>query len=360
MKKNICFLIAKFDNKSGTERVTADIANILANQYNVTILTLKGTVENGFPVDKEVTVNSLHNDLYQNKIKKRMKLCLDLMHYLKTHSVDIVINVDITLSLLSIPLKKMYGFKVISWEHFNYYEHHTLESRFTRFLSAKYADTLVVLGKNDLESYRSHFKKHTKLEYIYNPIALELEPVSTLESKNVLAVGRLELQKGFDLLLQAWQKVERRFPEWALQIVGSGSQEKQLEQMIKEFSLRNVKMVAYTDEIEKFYLNSSLFVLSSRFEGFVLVLLEAQAKGLPIVSFDCKEGPAEIVDRGKNGELVKNGDVNALADAICKLIGDEKLLKKYGKKAQKDLGRFDKDSIGRKWCEIIDECLTRE
>ena len=151
---------------------------------------------------------------------------------------------------------------------------------FARKLAAQDADCVVVLGKSDYKNYKDHFKNIKRLEYIYNPLALDLTSVSPLKEKRVIAVGRLNQQKGFDMLIDAWKIVESQNKEWRLDIFGEGELKEKLQTQINELGLKNVSLRGYAKNIENEYLNSSIFVLASRYEGFGLVLLEAQAKGL--------------------------------------------------------------------------------
>ncbi|MBS7124188.1 MAG: glycosyltransferase, partial [Coprobacillus sp.] len=171
--------------------------------------------------------------------------------------------------------------------------------------------------------------------------------------KRVIAVGRLDEQKGFDMLINAWSRIEEKVPDWKLDIFGEGPLRKQLQDQIKNLNLKNIYLKGYSVDIEKEYINSSVFVLSSRYEGFVLALMEAQAKALPCVSFDCKEGPAELIDNGINGYLIEEGNEREFSEKLLELLLDEKLRKKFSENSRKDLDRFNIEKIIEKWNRLI-------
>lgn len=174
-----------------------------------------------------------------------------------------------------------------------------------------------------------------------------------MTQKRAIAVGRLSRQKGFDMLVEAWALIEKEVPDWKLDIYGQGPLQKELQGQIDGLGLRNIELKGFSDDIHKEYMESSLFFLSSRYEGFVLVLMEAMATGLPAVSFRCKEGPEETIDNGINGYLVEEGNVQQFADCAIKLMKNETLLKQFASKTKKDLDRFNTAAIINQWVELL-------
>ncbi|GIW60945.1 MAG: glycosyl transferase [Patescibacteria group bacterium] len=158
--------------------------------------------------------------------------------------------------------------------------------------------------------------------------------VGALSRKRVLAVGRLAHQKGFDLLLQAFHQVAKSYPDWELVILGEGELRSELEQRITNLGLsEQVFLPGRVGNVGDWYASADIFVLSSRFEGFPNTLLEAMASGVAVVSFDCETGPRDIIRHGRNGLLVNAEDVQGLAEAMAKLMGDENLRKQLSENA---------------------------
>lgn len=183
------------------------------------------------------------------------------------------------------------------------------------------------------------------------------KPRFDVECKTVLAVGRLEEQKGFDYLLDIWKLIEndKDFNEWKLQVVGSGSLKQQLRDKENNLGLKRVKWLPFTEHIEECYKNASIYVMSSRFEGFALVLLEAKAFGLPIVSFDIKNGPNEIVQNGVNGYIVPPFDISMFAESLKVLMKDDKLRAHFTEDSQRSMYQFSKDKIVANWIQLLEE-----
>jgi glycosyltransferase involved in cell wall biosynthesis len=353
--KTIGFLIVNYSHGGGTERVTSVIANGLDKKgYKVYIISCQGNGKGHFPTGCEINCLSLHGEKYKNSLIRRKKSFDHLKRIVQEKQIDVMIAVDVALYLYMYPLQKRKLCKCIAWEHFNYYIVPNKIVGFARKKAAEKADCVVVLGKNDLKNYQCHYKHINRIEYIYNPIATDLSHSLDISQKQVIAIGRLEYQKGFDELIKIWNLVESKFPDWHLAIYGEGSLHQQLQNSIDQFKLKHIKLQGYTNDVSKELEKSSIFVLSSRFEGFVLVLLEAQSKKLPCISFDCKEGPAEIIDDNVNGFLIPPGDIEKFANKLSILMKSEELRKSFSEKSQKDLYRFNRDNIINKWVNLIE------
>lgn len=354
MSKHIAFLIMNFSNGGGTERVTSVVANNLYNRgYSVSIISCKEGETSKFFIEKEISLFSLHCEEQLNPFKRKLNAFRKLEKIVKKSNIDVLIAVDVALYLYLWPLQKKHVCKCIAWEHFNFYINPNKMVRYARKLAAEQADCVVVLGKNDLNNYLTHYKHTKNVTYIYNPIAVETSESSPLAQKRAIAVGRLNHQKGFDMLVESWSLIEKEVPDWKLDIYGQGPLKDHLQSRIDELKLQNIKLRGFSDDIHKEYMNSSLFFLSSRFEGFVLVLMEAMATGLPAVSFRCKEGPEETIDDGVNGFLVEEGNIKQFADCAMKLMKDEVMMKQFASKTKKDLGRFDTEVIINQWVELL-------
>lgn len=192
---------------------------------------------------------------------------------------------------------------------------------------------------------------------IYNPLSFLPDKQSEGTQKKVIAVGRYMPQKGFDRLISAWSIVNRKHPDWTLSIYGDGMRQ-QLQQQIDELGIASSCLLKHSvqDIVDK-YCDSSIFVLSSRYEGFGMVIIEAMACGVPPVSFTCPCGPRDIIDDGKDGLLVENGDIEGLAEKICFLIKHEDTRKEMGKQARANVERFKIENIAQQWKDLFESVL---
>lgn len=227
-------------------------------------------------------------------------------------------------------------------------------------MAARISDAVVVLSKANYEVWEADFKLQDRLKQIYNFPCFVLErPIFDADCKTVLAVGRLEEQKGFDYLLDIWKLIEidEELNDWKLQIVGSGSLEQKLHEKEKTLGLNRVQWLQFTEHIEEIYKNASIYVMTSRFEGFALVLLEAKAFGLPIVSFDIKNGSNEIVQNGVDGYIVSPFDVNMLTDKLKMLMKNDIMREQFTKHSQSNMDQFSKKKIVGNWIQLLEEII---
>lgn len=223
-------------------------------------------------------------------------------------------------------------------------------------------DAIVSLTEDDMKSwYRTGI-----VRAIPNFTNVKRMRACDYKAKKVMACGRLVDQKGFDLLIDAWALVKKRFPEWSLDIYGEGPLQSDLNRQIEQNQLQDrIKICPVTDNIAIRYAEHSVFVLSSRFEGWGLVLLEAMTCGMACVAFDCPCGPSEMVDNKENGLLVAYRDllreerVLNLSEAICYMICHDSERERMGEAAMVKVKQFDKESIMEKWTALFDSLVER-
>jgi glycosyltransferase involved in cell wall biosynthesis len=171
-----------------------------------------------------------------------------------------------------------------------------------------------------------------------------------LQNNKILLIGRYSYQKNFESIIEAIFLIKEKCYGWQIRIVGDGEDKEKLQALITEKKLENVIfLIPPTSKIEDEYCNASIYAMSSRFEGLPMVLIEAKSCGLPIISFDCPEGPADIVRDGIDGILVENGNIKALSEAILKLVENPDLRKQFGQEALKDIDRFSPKRIFDMW-----------
>jgi glycosyltransferase involved in cell wall biosynthesis len=218
-------------------------------------------------------------------------------------------------------------------------------------------DKFVVLTRED-ETYWGNLPNMEVIENAKNEWG---DPIASLESKIVLAVGRYNYQKGFERLIETWRLVYEHFPDWKLKIIGDGELRNELEMQVKKYSLENtVELKKSTSNILSEYLDASLLVLSSRYEGLPMVMLEAMSVGLPVVAFTCKCGPRDIITDGENGLLVPEGNVPELAMRVMQLMKDSALRKKMGLAARISSEHFSEPVIMEKWIHLFEDLIKEK
>lgn len=214
----------------------------------------------------------------------------------------------------------------------------------------------VVLSYEDA----GHWTALNNVRVIHNPLSFYPDEASPLTNKQVIAVGRITYQKGFDQLIEAWNLVNMRHPDWTLHIYGGGEVE-DLQKMINNLGLIDTCFLeGGIADIGQKYKESSLFALSSRYEGFPMVLVETMAYGVPAVAFACPCGPRDIIKDEEDGILIENGNISLLADGICALIEDENLRKRLGANARKNIKRLEIDHIAQEWKTLFDGLIGRK
>ncbi|WP_318344731.1 glycosyltransferase family 4 protein [Flagellimonas baculiformis] len=222
-------------------------------------------------------------------------------------------------------------------------------------IGAKKFDSFIVLTEGNRKEWKS-----PNVRVIANPLPIFPEGVSALTEKKVIAVGKHCYQKGYDRLLMAWEVVTKQHPDWTLEIFGLSHPKHNLDQWSKNLRIdHTVNLKSPAKDIYNHYLNSSFHVLSSRYEGFGMVIIEAMACGLPSISFDCPHGPSDIITDHHNGLLVENGNIEEMANSICKLIEDENLRKRLGHNAKISVGRYKIREIGNVWNNLFLELANR-
>lgn len=218
-------------------------------------------------------------------------------------------------------------------------------------------DKFVVLTEEDKENWG----ELENIEVIPNASLAMFDKCSDLSAKRVIAVGRLDYQKGFDRLVRAWEIVWNtgKFCDWRLDIFGQGEWHEMLQGMIDEKGLTDcLKLNKPTNDIGKEYAESSLIVMTSNYEGFGMVLVEAMSCGVPAVAFDCQCGPRDIVRHGERGLVVKNGDIDGLAEAMMTLMKDDELRKRMGEEAKKVVETFSESKVMDKWVRLYEETIA--
>jgi glycosyltransferase involved in cell wall biosynthesis len=362
----VCFFTGSQNLRGGTERACSDVSNLLlGSASNIVILSQFSGLNSGYPVSDEVCLAQLFEKRPEGTLGA-LSTMLKLFLNVRKNRPDIIVLVESISFLYVLPLFFLIKRPVlINWEHFNAQTTLGRRSRkLARWLASHLADRIVVLSDADNEIWRRQYPtSERKLVRIFNlnPYGANLnlpirDPIKKGRPNRVLAAGRLTEQKGFDLLLDAWATIpDDMRTGWELRIVGEGEDRPLLQEKIEKLGLGSeVQLEGHSDNMADEFSESDLFVLSSRFEGFGLVVVEALSFGLPVISFNCVAGPGEILTHNFNGKLVPPENVDSLAEALAELMVNESLRHQMSKNTPVGLERFSQSEVRHQWLSLID------
>ena len=351
---NIAIVINNITLRAGTERAVCNLSNMLSQsgKYKPYIISLNSNSgEAVYKIGNDVKLFHLNLPLYKYKIT-RLKLYFSMVNIIKDicikENIEIVIGTSHGINISSFFLKGK--IKVVAWEEMNYMAA-SISSRILRKIIYRYLNAVIVLTISDSK----HYLYLKKLFIIPNSVSFEITEYSNLSNKVILAIGRFTYQKGFDLLINAISLIKKFFIGWEIKIIGSGEDKEKLINQINFFKLENIiKLYPPTENIIQEYLNACFFVLSSRFEGFPFVMIEAHSCGLPVISFNCPEGPSEFINHNIDGIIIENGNIKELSKAILNLIKDEEKRKFLGHNAIKNSEKYKPENIYPLWDSLLD------
>lgn len=377
MAKRIVYIVGDLSYPNGMSRVLSQKVNYLAEHTDYelfVVLTENASKPHYFKLSPKVKYVNFDINF---EVIQTMPLYRKILFYLiKTYQYKraltkylMKVRPDITVSVMRREINFINdikdGSKKVGEIHFNkqyyrYFEKSYFPSVVNRFITEKWKQSLdrqvrrldhfVILTHGD----KKNWPDIDHLSIIPNPISSFPEVVSDCTRKHAIAVGRYSNEKGFDMLISAWKQVYQLHPDWILDIYGAGNAEAYTELAEKE-GLASVVLCHQADaDIFSRYAESSLYVLSSRFEGFGLVIIEAMATGLPVVSFRCPSGPEDIITDGTDGILVENRNIEKLSEAICFFIENEKLRKEFGINGIIKAHNYKPDEIMKKWIALFD------
>lgn len=359
-KKRVAFYILGLNNIAGTERATLSVANELANEYNVFIFTNVERKDIKLEVSEKLTIVNLG---ISNVKKQYLKLFHEILINIGKYKIEYFISVESLSYLFTLPIITYYKkikrrkIKCIVWEHFNYTVNLGLKARdYARKLAKSYADGIVVLTGKDKELWDRNLNGKGKVMNINNPSPFKITEIGYNEdSKIILAIGRYTFQKGFDKLIQIWEKYNVMYghSEWQLFIIGEGEDKQLLEKQIRDTGLTNIFLIPPTSNIGEYYKKASFLVMTSRFEGLPMTLIEAQSYGLPIVGYDCLTGPAEVIADNENGFLIEFDNETQFCEALDKTVSNPDLRNKFSERAKESAKAFESGNTGIKWKQFL-------
>ncbi|MCU4362170.1 glycosyltransferase family 4 protein [Acinetobacter sp. WU_MDCI_Abxc22] len=342
--RNIYFLINSLSSRSGAERVACQLANEFMKKGYQIIFYNRNTERQdvSFPLNEGVEVISFNNSLL------KMGLALN-----KLNKDDILIIHNMgRLSIFSLLFNLKC--KVVCLEHGPFFAKPPFIQWLTKKLYTR-VNQIVTITHKDALNYKK-FCAESAVEAIYNSSPFKSSFVNYNEnSKRIIAVGRLAEEKNFNALIEAWSNIASKYQDWVLEIYGDGALKNDLNNLIYKNNIKNIKIFPNTPNILDVYKNSSFLVLTSKFEGLGMVLIEAQSFGLPLVAFDCPYGPSEIINNNENGFLVKNGEILELSSMMEKMIISPELRRIMSYNAFSSSKRFSTNEILSKWDKVLNK-----
>ena len=387
----VYFLIMNAYSTGGTIRTTFTTASALAEHHDVEIVSVyRRRNEPRFDLDPRVRLRALSDE----SPERRQRLASDrrphrqlqrlLTHWLRWRPSRLIFKGDVrhpNFSLLTdvklyrflrsvrdgvlISTRPGLNLAVARWARpgvVRVAQEHLYVARYKPPLRERisrhypHLDMVSALTERDAEDYRSLLGDSTRIVCMPNAVPDNVGARASGDSKVVISAGRLTRQKGFDRLIPAFAKVAAEHPGWKLRIFGSGELREQLQKQIDDLELQdNVELMGFTDQLYQEMSGAAMYVMSSRFEGFPMVLLEAMGCGLPVVSFDCPNGPRDLVTEGVDGLIVDNGDIDGLTAAISTLISDDERRQTMGRAALKTAEQYASGVLGAKWERLLTE-----
>lgn len=355
----------------GKERAVANIGNRLAEKHAVAIVTLDGSYGSFYDIDTAVNNVRLNCLRFLGKAKSVKNLLVffsdvkKLASWIRKEKPDLLIGTDFLLNFMLLIAKclALLKTKVVAWEHMAF-EDPMLVSRpfllrFRNFFY-RFLDGIVVLTHHDEHICRS---KGLKSTYIPNARPFKVKQKTDPLQKQILTIARLSPQKGLDLYIQVIQKLKDKLGGWQFILVVNEDtfSVQTLEKMIAQAALDPyITIKPAKPDVLSYYKDASIYLMTSRYEGLPMVLIEAQECGLVCVSFNCKTGPSSIINNGRDGFLIEPFNVEKMAYLLERLIQDVSLRKSMAYRSQQSAVRFDEDKIISQWQVFISHTVRKK
>ena len=379
-KYKIVYCTPALYSAGGTERVVSLKANYFADVlgYDVTIIVTEGKNSNSFfhLSDKVEVINlglnfeEIWNVSFIEKVFLYLKKQRNYKKLLKSELMRI--RPDITITTLRREINFINdindGSRKIGEQHLSRSNYRKTDPRFTNICekiffgwwknevvsSIMKLDKLVVLTPDAA----SEWPEVKNIMMIPDPLPIKVDRCSTTSYKRVITIGRYSYEKGYDLLLKVWSIVEKKLSDWQLDIFAMGDPTPYVK-MMDDLSIdkKRCHLNSSVVDVEDEYMKSSILVQPSRTEGFGLVIVEAMSCGLPVVSFDCENGPRSIITNGDDGFLIPPFDVEMFANSLMRLMSDDVLRESMGEKGKQNSQRYDIDIVGQQWKQLFDELM---
>ena len=359
----IGFLVEDICQIGGGQRVVALLSRLLSESGNcdVTVYSCLSAKDNTpvFDCGKSSRIIHLGDCFNRHSLSYRLfsqrgswlylKAMIYLKKILKTEKPDILISTTFWTNCYA-PLFRL-GCKLILSEHLTY-EGLPLANRIMARFVYRFSDAVVLLSQRHAADYS--FVPASKKIVIPNARTFETVESAVLSGKRILVLSRFSYEKGMDILLQIAEKLKSQIPDWKIDVFGDGEEKKSLIKTAAERKLNDfLQFHEPTKNVKKEILSSSLVLLTSRHEAFPMVILEAQACGIPVIAFDCHYGPGDIIHHDSDGILIPIGDIDRFVNECVRLANNESLRREIGKKAKLNSEKYSQDRILSMWLKLL-------
>ncbi|SHM19198.1 Glycosyltransferase involved in cell wall bisynthesis [Xylanibacter ruminicola] len=382
-KYKIVYCTPALYSAGGTERVVSVKANYFADVlgYDVTVIVTEGKNGNSFfPLSNKVKVINLglnFEELWNISFFRKILLYLHKQRkYRKLLTKELMsIRPDVTITTLRREINFINsindGSKKIGEQHLSRTNYRKIDTRFSKYYEKLFfwwwkdrvvselvkLNRLVVLTNDAV----SEWPELANIRMIPDPLSLKVDGSSSLTTKRVITIGRYSYEKGYDILLRIWSVVEKKCTDWQLDVYAMGDPTPYVK-LMDDLSIdkRRCHLHSSVVDVEDEYLKSSILVQPSRTEGFGLVIVEAMACGLPVLSFDCENGPRSIISDGEEGFLIPTFDIEEFSNRLIQLMNDADLRKSMGEKGRKKSQCYQIESVGNQWKQLFDELMQKD
>lgn len=358
--KKIALVKWILDESGGGERVAVSLANELTKNYEVHLIGITTKQSDlFFKINSQVK----YSNFFDHRVrlsKNILKISRMLKKYFIDNEIAVAFGIGITANVFLSLAGKGISTKVVLCDHTNSItDNREFSQKVQRYVGTKLADKIVTLTIEDRRNYIKQYGiSEDKITFIYNWKEDLLSNVTyNNDSTKLVTVGRFDSQKGYDYLVQVAKKVLSEKSDWTWEIYGSGNQDEvdKIKELIKENNLQDKLLIKGLEKNQDLiYGDKGIYVMTSRYEGLPLVLLEAQQYSLPIVSFRCPTGPSEIVENGINGYLIDCYDVDEMSNRLLELMNDKEIRNHFSSHAKDNMEKFDKNRILNQWIELIE------
>lgn len=360
--KKLCFVCFNIEDMGGINRVVSGLCNEFCKSHLVHIVSICTTGKNSYyPLNSKIKIYKINN-LPEDRIRNIViKSFMSLKKYFSDNKFDIIFMEGHYIPPIVLPTKFFTKSKFVFCDHGAL--NNQLDDKkatFFRKIASKYSDKVIVLTDSTKKEYMYKFKiKSEKIMSIPNFVDEDIFKYKGKydeNSKLILSSGRFTHEKGFEIIPNIGEKIFNKHPDWQWHIYGDGPEYERIQRKIADKKMgKHIILKGFADNMYKKYNKYGIFVLPSYREGFALVLLEAKANSIPMVSFDCVAGPSEIINDNVDGYLVPCYNEKVMSEKICTLIENNELRSYFSQNCIVGIDKFDRKVIIKEWEDIIND-----